>query len=867
MVAHAQEQQLDKVEITGSAIKRIDAETAVPVTIMKVEEIKKQGITTVEQLISQLSGSQTSTGTSQSVGLSTGGAAFADLRGVGQNKTLVLLNGRRIANNAIDGSAPDLNMIPFAALQRVEVLRDGASALYGTDAIGGVINFITRKDYKGGTVTIGADQPEHTGGQSYNANFGYGFGDLDQDRYNVFGFFDYQKQLPLSASQRSYNDRIIKTSGSPDPANYYQGGDSANPAYPSCNSPFGVPTGAESCGYLYSRWVDLIPKTERLSGMLKGTLQVATEHQLNVEYFITQNTNSTVIAPVPYGALVMNPSSPFYPGAGSTPAPSTITLDPNYWDASYNPTGAVPGYINVKWRDVPNGGRQEQTKNTQQRFLTSLEGKIAGWDYNAGIAYNENKITDKLTGGYSDGDIIYNGVLDGIINPFGAQTAAGTALLQSAGVTGTLFTAKGQVTTVDAHASRELSDWFNAGRPAALAVGTEFSHQEFYQKANVAFAEKVVASTGYDPATDNEGKRDVFAFYSELNVPVLKQLEFTGSVRYDKYSDFGDTVNPKVSFRFQPVEKFLIRGSYSTGFRAPSLYELNSPQTYTNTANNWNDPVRCPGGTAIPGASTAANCDTQFLTLTGGNKDLKPEKSKNWTLGFVVEPINNLSLGFDFWWLKLEHSIGVLADTTIFSDPTKFAALFVRAPDGSLSTDGSQCPGANCGYILDLTENLGGVNSNGIDLSANYRWRAGDIGTFNFGFNGTYVNKYEYQDEEGGAWIQNVGIYSGTGPIFRWQHNLTAAWNRGDWSAGLVNRYKSGYTDANGVNKVPAYSLWDAYGTWQATKALTLTAGIRNLLDKDPPLSTQTATFQVGYDPRYTDPLGRVYYVRGTYSF
>ena len=111
------------------------------------------------------------------------------------------------------------------------------------------------------------------------------------------------------------------------------------------------------------------------------------------------------------------------------------------------------------------------------------------------------------------------------------------------------------------------------------------------------------------------------------------------------------------------------------------------------------------------------------------------------------------------------------------------------------------------------------------------------------------------------------GIYSGTGPIFRWQHNLTAAWNRGDWSAGLVNRYKSGYTDANGVNKVPAYSLWDAYGTWQATKALTLTAGIRNLLDKDPPLSTQTATFQVGYDPRYTDPLGRVYYVRGTYSF
>ena len=141
--AFAQENApIQRVEITGSAIKRIDAETAVPVTVVKMADLKKEGITTVEQVMANLSVSQASTGTSQSVGLSTGGASFADLRGIGANKTLVLLNGRRLANNAIDGSAPDLNMIPFAALERVEVLRDGASALYGSDAVGGVINFI-----------------------------------------------------------------------------------------------------------------------------------------------------------------------------------------------------------------------------------------------------------------------------------------------------------------------------------------------------------------------------------------------------------------------------------------------------------------------------------------------------------------------------------------------------------------------------------------------------------------------------------------------------------------------------------------------------------------------------------------------------
>jgi len=263
------------------------------------------------------------------------------------------------------------------------------------------------------------------------------------------------------------------------------------------------------------------------------------------------------------------------------------------------------------------------------------------------------------------------------------------------------------------------------------------------------------------------------------------------------------------------------------------------------------------------------------MTLNGGNKALLPEKAKSATLGLVIEPVTDVTLGLDFWAVKLKNQISVLPEELIFGDTVKNAGLFHRGADGSLSIDGSQCPGVNCGYISDTTDNLGGVFTNGVDLSATYRLRAGDVGTFNFVFGGTYVNKYEYQQEREGVWIRNVGLYSGTGPIFRWQHTLNASWSRGPWGLGIVNHYKSGYEDQNDPNQVDAeffdkvgsYSTWDLWGSWQPTKAIALTVGVRNVLDKEPPFSNQGAKFQVGFDPRFTDPTGRAYYVRASYTF
>jgi len=897
--AFAQDSSVQRVEITGSSIKRIDAETSVPVTVIKADDLKKQGVTTVEQILSNISAAQVQIGTAQVVGSGSGGAAFADIRGIGANKTLVLLNGRRIANNAFDSSAPDLNMIPFAAIERVEVLRDGASALYGTDAIGGVINFITRKDYRGGTITLGLDSPQHAGGASHSANIGMGIGDLQKDGINVLAFIDFNKTARIASTQRDFFKRtLVGPSATTFPGTYTAKTDQPvlddnGVAIPGqfqsiTYTPFGAPDCLGSnhlyprsptqCGEVTSDFVNYTPATERVSGLLKASVKLTENHTLGLEAFYSHNRTDSIIAPVPYGGLTIGEDSPYYPGNGITPVPEGVTLLPDQ------------GPIGVRYRDVVNGYRQDIATNQQSRFVASLEGNVFDWDYNVAAALNTNTVADFLNHGYTNGDIITEGVFDGTINPFGAQTPAGAALLASAVKQGVLQHATGQVQSLDGHASRDLPDFFHAGRPAAIAVGFEARHERFLQAANTAYAQQVIASTGIDPNTFNAGYRDVYAGFSELNVPILKSLDVTAAVRYDKYSDFGSTTNPKFAFRFQPMKEILVRGSWSKGFRAPSLYELNGAPVFTNSGGGQNDPVNCPGGTQTP-AQQAAHpfaCDNQFMVLQGGNTELKPERAKNTTLGLVLEPVRDLTAEFDWWKITQTGTIAGLTDNTVFGDYSKFQQFYhynqIPGSDGSpdLSTDGSQCAtpypnvAPSCGYVDLRNQNLGGVRTDGVDVVLSYRMNAGAYGRFNAGLQSTWVHKYEYQNEEGGEWIKNVGIYSGSGPIFRWQHNAELNWTLEPFSIGLAGHYKTGYLDqseetddAGNVthSRVSAYATFDLFGTYAMAKGFGVTLGVKNLFDREPPYSNTGDFFQGGYDPRFADPVGRTYYARATYSF
>lgn len=840
--------QLERVQVTGSAIRRVDAETAVPVTILRAEQLQKEGVNTTEQLMQRVTGSQSTQTSSQSVGSSTGGASFADLRGIGANKTLVLLNGRRLANNAIDGSAVDLNTIPFAAIDRVEILRDGASALYGTDAIGGVINFITKRSVTGGQFSVGSENPLHSGGgESHDFNGSFGFGDLDTDRFNVFGVINYDKQNNLAARDRSFTTGyepgrgLNSTSGTAFPANYSQGGNASNPlAGSGCNGPNLVASNG-LCRFSTRNYIDAIPETEKTSIFTKATGKLAEDHTVSLEYFWSRNNNETTIGPAPLTGLVVNPGTTYYPGNGITPAPTNFVLDPS------QPVG-------VGYRETDAGPREQRDQNTGQRLLLTFDGTVSGWDYNVGASYNENRVVSSLTGGYLNDGLITDGIADGTINPFGSQSQAGQALINSASVTGDYETAVGRVKALDGKISREIGDWFGAG-PAAIALGGEYRKEDFHTSIDPIAG--LVQSLGVDPNSSASGDRSVSAQYAELNVPVLESLELSAAIRHDKYSDFGSTTNPKYSFRFQPFKEIVFRGAYSEGFRAPSLYELYNPTYTTYTSANYNDPALCAGGSPSSGGIASRDCAQQFFNQTGGNKDLDPEKARNVTFGFVYQPVRNLSVGLDFWWIHISNQIAEFPEDAIFENPELYADRIVRAADGSID------------HVVTGLANLGNVKTNGVDLSLDYRFPNSPYGQFGVSMSGTYVARYDYQTQIDGSYTDNVGDFQGTGVIYRWKQSVTGSWNLGPWRASLTNRFQTGYRDydPDTHERVSSYSVWDLSGGYTWKKNLDLDVGLKNLFDRDPPFSNQSYTFQTGYDPRYTDPLGRTLFTRLTYRF
>lgn len=878
----AQTQQLERVEITGSSLRRVDAETALPVTVIRTEDLIKQGVTTAEQAMQRIAANQSNFGVSQAIGATTGGKAEADLRGLSAasgtnaNKTLVLLNGRRIANHALDAAAADLNAIPLAAIDRIEVLRDGASALYGTDAIGGVINFILRRDYQG--VEVSAEwQPvqEQGGGDTKRANILAGWGSLAKNGWNVMGAIDWREQKVLEAASRNFartgvlgptrDDLTSGTSGTsfPGDANGFE------PSGPNCNPPSSLPrlnaagTAFDSCRYDFTRDIDIIPQNEQITALLRGSFALGKDHVLSAEYVYANNEAQSKVAAAPTSHFIPT-TSPFFP-AGA-------------------PVTAVPGFGNgavANWRQVPAGKRTSGDDTTTERMLLELNGLVAGWDYRAAIGRSTNEVETSVSNGYVNDDLMQAGVISGAINPFGPQSAAGTAAIQAAQVIAPTSVGENKVNFIDFRVTRDLMQM--TGGPLAMALGAEYRKEEsFFENLPITAA---LGSLGLDPDADTSGERDVSALYTEFAIPVLRNFEVTLAARYDRYSDFGNTVNPKVGLRYQPMKQLLLRGSFNTGFRAPTLYEIYQPPSLTFTSDNYDDPLLCPGGTPVPGASAGVVCGQQTLQRLSGPvgaglpvDSLDPEESKTFTVGFVFEPVQAVTFGFDYWDIKIKDQIAPIPEQAIFGDPGKYAGSFIRCSQlGAAATPGviDRTDVDVClnfptfdpiAFIDSTTRNLGELRTSGFDVALNWRSAATAYGRWGAGIDGTYIRKYKYQREQGGEFLDANGDYSDNAPVFRWQHVLTVNWNAGPWSAVVANRYKSGYTDQGGANEVSNYSTFDTSVTWTG-RNLTLTGGILNVTDKDPPLSVQATTFQRGYDPRFTDPRGRTFLLRAGYRF
>ena len=362
------------------------------------------------------------------------------------------------------------------------------------------------------------------------------------------------------------------------------------------------------------------------------------------------------------------------------------------------------------------------------------------------------------------------------------------------------------------------------------------------------------------------GDRDVKAAYAEVNVPLLRSLELDAAVRTDDYSDFGRTNNPKVSLRFQPNRDILLRTSYGKGFLAPSLYQLNNPQVSGVSPTGLSDPVRCPVT-----HDTGFDCGTQFATINGGNPNLRPEKSEQATFGIVLEPSNAFSVSADYFKIRLNNGITTgIPIATILGDLTTYGNLVVRgAPDPAFPSLPGRITGISQTYI-----NLGATHIEGIDVEAHYKFAPMPFGRLRFDLSGTYYNRYDFQalDKSYAGFVGTAAGSPVVGVIPRWKHYASLSLDSGPWSVTVANNYQDSYTDWNtdlngNERTVSSMSLWDLQGTYTGIRNLTLTFGVKNVFDTNPPSTNQQNTFQIGYDPSYYDARARFVYGSIRYAF
>ncbi|MBQ0929271.1 TonB-dependent receptor [Ideonella sp. 4Y16] len=876
--ALAQTAAPQRVEITGSAIKRIDGETALPVQVITREEIDKTGVTTAAELISRLSATAANLTDGGSVAYGgfrdQMGFNGANLRGLGVSSTLVLLNGRRMANFASPGDAAgvDLNAIPAAAIERVEVLLDGASSLYGSDAIGGVINFITRKDFNGLELRAQVgNTTEGGGGNKRSVTLAGGLGDLGRDGYNLMAVADLQKTSKLNALNRRFISDLQIPQRLPDllssatfPGNLVLSSSQrdtlasdgwkpngvdlistkrANPsAATGCNPPANLYLpegigGVDGCTFDYMRDIELYPESTKSSVFGRGVLDLGGGHQGFAEVSLAR-------------------ARTLYSGT-----PNRIDADidvgkiPFLAFSSLNALAAddEDRIITVRTRLVDAGLRTSELVSTTQRVLAGTNGVLAGWDYEWAVNHSTSKVSDRDYQGYLNEQTIRDGFADGTLNPFGTQTAAGLAMFEAAQIRGEVRRATGAMTSLDVKASRGLMKL--DGGDLAVAVGSEFRREkQDYHQSQALADDLILGETSQGPGADFGRSRKVAAVFGEVSAPITRQLELTGAMRYEKYQVSGGALSPKLGMKFVPMSELLLRASVGKGFRAPSMTDLYRPVTEGSSATLV-DPLCMQ----LDPDATPTDCSDIWTTLNYSNPKLKPEKSRQFSLGGVFEPRRGLSVSVDYWNIQKSDLISTLGVDVILGNLAKYGSLVHRDSDQVIEA-------------IDLIkQNRGKQKISGIDLGVAVTRIKSPIGELGVSLNGTLTLQSKSQTGDGDPYVSNLGRFINDGVVQRWRHTLAVDWSQGAFSASLSNNYLSGYQDQAIVGKpdrrVSEYSLWNLSGAWEFNNALTLRAGVRNLFDTAPPFSQQAYFFISGYDPSYTDPRGRFVYLSAQYKF
>ena len=878
-----------RVEVTGSNIKRVEGEGALPVTIITRKEIDQSGATNPMELLQLVSAANSFGAVSlpNSVGATTLSAQTASLRGLGGGRTLVLINGHRIEGfpGEIQGvQGVTLSSIPFSAIERVEILKDGASAVYGSDAIAGVINFITRDDYTGAEVTGFYGAPTRSGGgDQWQGSVSAGIGDLTKDRYNFFITGQYNEQKKLDQADRNFSNTsyrpnigLIGISSNTNPGLITTGGIgvvnnssgtpvlAANPANPQCghNSFFNDDILGTGCYFDPSatHGVEMIPNDKTYSFFGSGKFQINNDWQLYGQAMYTHDETRLVIQPGPVSSV---PSLNYGPG-GSLSAQILLPPSSPFYPHQLAADAGVDGEpLDVRYRTFDMGFRDLTDTNEHWQGIFGVKGTWQNWDWDGSLFYAEGTTTEHVNGGFQDFRLLLPLLNSGTVNLFGPNTPDIVAQEQATNFIGDAI--KGRAKNYGGQIKTSGEIWKLPAGPLAMAFGVEARKEELTQDMNPILQGGYI--TGYGGEIKNvSGSRNQWAAFTEFNIPIVKTLEGNAAVRYDHYSDFGSTTNPKFSLRWQPTRTLLFRAAWGTGFLAPSLYQLFTPNIAGLTQPGLNDPIRCP----VTNDQTA-DCNAQFGVLFGGNQSLKPEESEQTTAGVVFEPIPNASVSVDWFKINLKNAItNGISPLTILGDLNQFGGLVTRGPP---TPNFPNLPGPITS-IVQTYINLGALKLEGLDLEGHYRTPTMSWGRLSFDGSGTYYTKYDNQNNDGSFTSQVGTTYQTvvTGIVPRWKHYASLTWDQGPWSATIAQTFQLGYidqqTDLDGnLRRVGSLSLWDFQGSYTGFKNWKLTLGVKNMFDTDPPQSNQQSTFIVGFDPTYYDPRARFVYGTVTYTF
>lgn len=869
----------ERVEITGSAIKRIAAEGALPVQVIRRADIERTGATSVVELMQNLAVVQGGIVEGDAIGGGGGGAAEVSIHNQGGDRTLVLLNGRRLVGEA--GGAVDLNLIPLSAIERVEVLTDGASAIYGSDAVAGVVNFITRQNTTEGGVELRASVPQEKGGKEYNFGISKGFGNLDTDGFNVLLSGSFDKRDSLSANQREFsktgimnfrydgrNMGFFNGSARTIPGNVWVPNvglvniyEVDNGVCPPLHSSF-----FGECYFDYAATVMGYPSRQRASVMANSSFRLGADHTLKLDAYFTRTETETRIASVP-GELSIDPNGPLG---------SYLTA------VGYDP---ADGPATVYYRAMDLGGRDATYKRNSFGVWLGSEGRFGEWDYNAAVGTQQTELKE-FNKGYPLG-IAFNDLMNGgLWNPFllpGQQSQAALAAAAGIMTDGFYDSERSRLHTLEFKASRAL---FNLpGGAAALALGVSYNEDQVSTDPS-AVARGVAGANGNDSRFGDAGAavaysatRKAYGVFSEFVAPVSKSLELSAAARYDDYRSIDSAVTGKLGFRFQPTSSILLRGSVGTGFRAPTLRQLYRPlQAFGVTGN----PFPCTAEMQAIATSLGAVCrpgNTQYDVRTGGVPTIKPEKSRQATIGLRFEPTPALSLGADLWWIAVKDTFGSVDETEAFGNAATYPELWTTYTD----------PVTSVRYLAynASTINLGKSYATGVDVDVIGRADTA-VGRLTSALRATYVIRDKAQLLVGGPYYSTVGDHHPSiGAVtFRWKANWANTLQVGSWTHTATINYQSGYKDFPGwvdfyddagnwtgddmnfrLDVKPYYTL-DWQTAYAFSKAVTFTVGVKNVFDKDPPLTLRTGgAHMLGFDYRYYNPLGRTYQAKLNVAF